>query len=356
MLSIKKLTINDLKVGMVSANDIILQGKVLLGKDIPITETVLNKLKQNYVVDRVDVYLDIDSEDNDSNEILTLKFNTVEKTENTFNEFSSNLENIFDNISNIKTPAMDELRTFSKNIRNEFVSTEIVIRDIVLNGSGSDSIYRHSVNVSAVSFILGKWLGLDENEITLLTYSAILHDFGKTKISDAIINKTSSLTYKENEIFKTHPILGYNFVKDIPYLNTAVGQGILMHHERLDGSGYPLGLKSDKIHKFAKIIAIADLFDEINSARYGKEPTSPFEALQIIQDESNTKLDPLYCSMFLNHVKNFYIGENVLLNTGISCKVIDIDIDNLTKPFLLHDGEFFDLNKETDLYVTKLII
>lgn len=351
MLSVKKLSINDLKIGMISANDILLDGKILLGKNVPITESILNKLKQNYIVDTVAIYLD-----NNSNETLTLKNNTVEKLEKNLSEFSTSLENIFDNISNIKVPAMDELRTFSKNIRNEFNSTGLVIRDIVLNGSGNDSIYRHSVNVSAVSFILGKWLGLDENEMSLLVYSAILHDFGKTRISEDILNKKTSLTYKENEIYKTHPVVGYNFVKDIPYLNPIVGYGILMHHERLDGSGYPFGLKKDKIHKFAKIIAIADLFDEINSTRYGKEPSGPFDALEIIQKESGVKLDTLYCSMFLNHVRNFYIGENVLLNNGTTCKIVQINMNNLTRPFLLHDGGFVDLCKEEDLYATKLLV
>lgn len=351
MLSKKKLPINKLEIGMVSANDIVVQGKILIGKDVAITELMLNKLRQNYIVDSVEVY-----SDSDSNETLTLDVNTVEEIERTFNEFSSNLENIFSNISSIKVPAMDELRTFSKTIQGEFISTGIVIRDIVLYGSGNDPIYRHSVNVAAVSFILGKWLGLNENELNLLTYSAVLHDFGKTKISSDIINKNGNLTRKEDEIYKSHPVLGYNFVKDIPYLHQSVSLGVLMHHERMDGSGYPLGIKEDKIHKFAKIIAIADLFDEISSGRHTGGQLGPFEVLEVIQKESRLKLDSTYCSMFLNHITNYYIGENVLLNNGSSCKVIQVNINDLTKPFLLHDGGFIDLNKEKDLHVTKLVV
>lgn len=351
MLSKKRLPINELKVDMISANDIILEGKVLLGKDVPISELMLNKLKQNYIVDTVEVYAD-----SESNETLTLKINTVEEIEETFNEFSSNLEDIFNNISSLKVPAMEELRVFSKKIQGEFTSTGIVIRDIVLYGSGEDSIYRHSVNVAAVSFILGKWLGLDENDINLLTYSAILHDFGKTKLDSNIVNKKNNLSYKENEIFRTHPIIGYNFIKEIPYLHPSVGLGVLMHHERMDGSGYPLGLKEEKIHKFAKIIAIADLFDEISSSRYSDVEFGPFEVLEIIQKESRFKLDPTYCSMFLNHITNYYIGENVLLSNGSSCKVIQVNMNDLTKPFLLYDGDFLDLNKEKDLHITKLVV
>ena len=83
--------------------------------------------------------------------------------------------------------------------------------------------------------------------------------FGKTKIDKNILNKVGPLTLKEREEIKNHSIVGYNFTKKIPYINNAVCNGVLMHHERLDGSGYPLGIKEDKIDiLFAKIIAIAD--------------------------------------------------------------------------------------------------
>ncbi|XOQ59327.1 MAG: hypothetical protein ACFWUI_06260 [Clostridium sp.] len=129
-----------------------------------------------------------------------------------------------------------------------------------------------------------------------------------------------------------------------------------MHHEKMDGSGYPLGITGDKIHKFAKIIAIADLFDEVNSNKYSQNISGPFEALKVIQEQSLGKLDCEYCNTFLNHVINYFIGENVLLNNKKSCKVIQININNLTQPLLLDEDGFLDLKKEKDLYVEKLVI
>lgn len=348
----KILMINELQPGMISSDDIYFEGKILVGKGVPITESIIEKLKKNYVIDRAEVYL------GDEGQASENKVKTVKELESMINEFSSDLEHIFNNIYALKIQGMDEVRNFSKKIQQEFVSagTGTIIKSVAFYGSGNDTIYRHSVNVAAISFILGKWLKLDEKELSLMTYSAILHDFGKTKIDKDILSKEGNMNSKEYEIFKTHPVIGYNLIKQIPYLDPSVSYAVLMHHERMDGSGYPLHIKSDKIHKFAKIIAIADLFDEVSSNRYSKKIKGPFEALKVIQEDSITKLDYNYCTVFLKHIVDYYMGENVLLNDKRSCKVIQVEMDNLTKPLLLDNGAFLDLKKEKDLHVEKLIL
>ena len=353
MLLKKVLPINTLQAGMISSMDISVDGIVLLAKGVAITEAIIIKLKESYIIDKVEVYLE-----NNSSESSPLKLKTVKELEGTFNEFSSNLENIFENISTLTVPEMTEIQIFSQRIQEEFSATGVVIRNIVSHGSdrGSDSIYRHSVNVAAISFILGKWLGLNEKELNLLTYSAVLHDFGKMKISKDILDKEEDLTLEEFETYKTHPIIGYHFVKEIPHVDDSVALAVLMHHERMDGSGYPLNNQGDKIPRFARIIAIADLFDEANSSRYSKEIKGPLDVLKLIQDESITKLDSNYCNMFLNHIVNFYMGENVLLNDERTCKIIQVQVNDLTKPILLDDNGFLDLKMEKDLYVEKLVL
>jgi len=356
MLSKKKvLPINELQPGMISSTDIYLEDRILIAKDVAISETMINKLKMNYIIESVEIY-----SDSNSNETLNLKTKTVKELQNTFNEFSLNLESIFSNIStdisSLKESKLDEIRAFSQRIQWEFNSTGLVIKNIAFYGSGNDSIYKHSINVAAISFILGKWLGLNEKELSLLTYSAILHDLGKIEINKNILEKNSPLTPEEYEIFKTHPVISYHLVCDIPNMNASVSRAILMHHERMDGSGYPLHAKADKIPKFSRILAIADLFDEVNSNRYSSEIRGPLDALRVIQEHGITKLDSNYCTMFLNHIVNFYMGENAILNDNRSCKIIQVHINDLTKPILLDDNGFLDLKKEKDLYVKSLIL
>jgi HD-GYP domain-containing protein (c-di-GMP phosphodiesterase class II) len=139
-------------------------------------------------------------------------------------------------------------------------------------------------------------------------------------------------------------------------MDPSIVKTVLMHHERADGSGYPLQAKEDKIPMYAKIIAIADTFDNVNSNRYSKEFRGPFDALKVIKDESLTKLDCNYSNVFLNHMVNYYIGEDAVLNDGRSCRVIQVQMNDLGRPLLLDDNGFIDLKQEKNLYVEKLNI
>ncbi|AWI04189.1 HD-GYP domain-containing protein [Clostridium drakei] len=351
MQKTKLLSINELKPGMISSMDIKIEGTILLAKGFVITQPIIDKLKETYIIDKVQVLLD-----KDSDETFIFKVKTVKELQTTFSEFSSNLEHIFTDISSLKVPKLSEIKNFIDKIEEEFKSTGVVIKNILFYGSVGDPVYRHTVNVTAISFILGKWLGLDVQDLALLTYAAILHDFGKIQIDKDILNKEGSLTPEEYETYKTHPVISYHFINQIPCINPSISRSIIMHHEKIDGSGYPLQVKGNKIPKFAKIIAIADLFDTVSSNRYSKKITGPLDALKVIKEESLTKLDSSYCNMFLNHVMNFFMGETVQLNDKRLCKIIQIQMEDLTNPLLLDDGEFLDLKKEKDLYVEKLVV
>lgn len=349
----KFLRINNLKVGMICAKEIKSEGKILIGKGVPITELAINKLRNTYFCNKIEVYCE-DNDDIDNNYDKRIK--TIKQVEKDLNELSVDTQQIFEYIEHLQSSGIEEVRKFAARIQEELEHTSSIIKDIVIYGSGSDTIYRHGVNVAALSTILGRWIGLSKKELNLLTYSAILHDFGKTKIDKNILDKPGRLTLKEFNVIKQHPVIGYNYIKQIKFLDKSVSFGVLMHHEKSDGSGYPLGLKGDKIHQFAKIIAIADVFDAVNSDRVYKKSKKPFEALELIQKESLVKLDYEYCNIFLNHVINYYMGENVLLNNGSECKIIQVDANNIGRPLLLDNTSFVDLKKQQDLYIEKLIL
>ncbi|MGE5628868.1 MAG: HD-GYP domain-containing protein [Solirubrobacterales bacterium] len=371
------LSIDELETGMICANEIKEQKCVLIGQDVTITESLINKLKSIYFCDKIAVYCDesnaieysLDINDDiiiENSKIIDDTFNTenvkskgikiCEQIEKEFNALALDVQRIFENMEHLKASSMDEIRKFAARIQNELEYASYIIKDIVLYGSGSDTIYRHCVNVAALSAILGSWAGLSKKELNLLTYAAVLHDFGKTKIDKEILDKPGPLTDQEFSVVKKHSIIGYDFIKNVKFLDKAVSYGVLMHHEKADGSGYPLGLTSNKIHKFAKIIAIADIFDAVNSDRNYKKSKKPFEALKLIQRESLIKLDYELCSTFLNRVINYYLGENVLLNNGITCKIIQININNIEKPLLYEGNTFINLNHQRDLYIEKLLL
>lgn len=350
----KSITVNELKAGMIIASNVDQDGKVLLAKNIRITQSIIDKLKRIYFFGEIEVYYE--------EEILeeTKKKIDSKKIANEFNELSLSLSSVFDNMiyedGKINSTSIQEVREFRKKIKEELKSTSIVIKNIIFYGSGEDSIYRHGVNVAALSSLLGSWIGMDENQLNLLVYSALLHDFGKTKIDENVLKKNMPLTKDEFNIIKSHASVGYNYIKNIEFWDKSVSYGVLMHHERIDGSGYPLGIKGEQIHPFAKIIAIADVFDAINSNRGYKRKKLPFEAMQIVKTESLGKLDYEYSKIFLEHIANYYMGEEVLLNTDEICKIIQMDVNNLDRPLVLKDGDFIDLAKEKNLYIKEIIL
>ncbi len=348
------MSFNKLEEGMIVAKNVEQNGKILIRKDLVITEQMIIKIQKLYFIENVEVY---DRREEKKQASIKSKeeeqYNAIEEE---FKEISFKLQKTFRQISNGNEAAMNEIREFSQKIQDELKPSSIVIKSIVLYGSGEDSIYRHGINVAALSALLGKWIGIEKSQLNLLVYSAILHDFGKTKIDRELLKKEAVLTTSEFNVIKTHTNLGYSIIKEITFLDKAVSYGVLMHHERLDGSGYPLGLKGESIHFFAKIIAIADVFDAINSNRGYKEKKLPFEALQIVKTESLGKLEYKYAEIFLEHILDYYTGEEVLLNTNEKCKIIQMNINNLERPLVLKGGEFIDLEKEKNLYIKEMLL
>lgn len=217
-----------------------------------------------------------------------------------------------------------------------------------------DVTYAHSLNVSMLCHIFGGWLKLTSEEIKDLTIAGLLHDIGKTLIDPSILNKPGRLTPEEFNIVKTHSRLGYEAIKN-QSIPPSVKSGILMHHERVDGSGYPLGLKDTDIPQFAKIIAIADIYDAMTSNRVYHSKFSPFTVLRMFEQESFGLLDTHLLFVFLENIAHNYLGEKVRLSTGEEGTVIFIHNTSPSSPMVQIGDKVIDLNKERHLTIESLI-
>ncbi len=149
----------------------------------------------------------------------------------------------------------------------------------------------HSDRVTKYSLMIAKEMGLDPGFLEILRVSAQLHDVGKIGISDRILKKPGALTPEEFEIMKTHTSKGANILRPVPQLREML-PGIELHHEALDGRGYPYGLKGEEIPLLARVIAVADTFDALTTNRPYQNAHDPVEALRIIQSVSGKRLDP----------------------------------------------------------------
>ena len=149
----------------------------------------------------------------------------------------------------------------------------------------------HTQRVTDIAVKIGSKINLSEEELRVLRLSSLLHDIGKLGIKEEILQKSGSLSEQEWAGLKTHPELGKNLIKDISYLSN-VSEIIYSHHERWDGSGYPLGLSGIEIPKLARIFAIADVYDALASDKPYRPRYSPSEARQFINEQSGTLFDP----------------------------------------------------------------
>jgi hypothetical protein len=169
----------------------------------------------------------------------------------------------------------------------------------------------HTQRVAELAVLIGQDLGLSSERLKTLNQSAMLHDIGKISVPDSVLNKPGRLTAEEFEFVKEHPVRGHRIIQNVRSLRQEVA-GVRHHHERLDGSGYPDGLKGEAIPLDARIIAVADVFDALTSARPYRGPWSSQHAFQILDEEAGVTLDA-ECVGALHRVLPVWAGQAELV-------------------------------------------
>ncbi len=218
-----------------------------------------------------------------------------------------------------------------------------------------DQTYAHSINVALICNVLATWLNMSEEDVLLATQCGLLHDIGKLRIPEVIIKKPDRLTNEEYNIIKTHALEGYNILQKCN-VNTHIANAALLHHERCDGSGYPFGLSSAQIDPFAKIVAIADVYEAMTATRVYRSALCPFTVLSLFESEGIKKYDANYVMTFMENVLNTYILNRVRLSDGRKGEVVLINRHALSRPLIRCGSEYVDLSKEPDTLVIEEII
>lgn len=217
-----------------------------------------------------------------------------------------------------------------------------------------DNTYIHLMNVGLMCNILARWMKMSEEDIKTATLCGLLHDIGKLKIPEKIIKKPARLTEWELGVIRTHPREGYNILLSAP-VNDHIKNAALMHHERCDGSGYPLKLNAMQIDPFAKIVAIADVYDAMTSARVYRGPQCPFTVIAAFENEGLQKYDPAFILTFLKNIVNTYILHRVRLTNGEEGDIVYINPDRLSRPTVRVGNKYVDLSREPHIRIDSLI-
>lgn len=236
------------------------------------------------------------------------------------------------------------------------IKNEIEIYKLYQHVTKKDYLYQHSISMAVLSSYLAKRMGFEEGESIQIGLAGFLSNIGMAKIDSNIIYKEGSLTREEEESMRTHPIHAYYLLQSIQMITENVNLAVLQHHERLDGSGYPLGLKGQKINRYARIIAVCDVYHAMTSDRFYQKGQSPFTVMKVLNENSLISLDPLVVEIFTKAFMNLAIGEGVKLSNTQVGKITFIDEGNLESPLVLLEetGEIISL-AEKELSIIDFI-
>lgn len=220
-----------------------------------------------------------------------------------------------------------------------------------------DYTFAHSVNVAALSAMLGLLCHYSKKDLMTLTAGALLHDIGKLDVPPKILNKTTALSDEEFTLIRHHPEWGYQRLCKIQDNNLNmknIANIAYQHHEHLDGHGYPNHLVGEQISEFARIVAITDVYDALTTQRPYKKAYSPHIAYKIMTKCSGKQFEPLLLDLFFNHVALFPIGT--VLKTALGYAIVKsttIGMTQYPKVILFADSNRRLLNTPVTMEVSQ---
>ena len=360
----KRIMTSELLPGMILAENVYTYNndQLVLPKGFTLTDKSIAKLEFYSTINvLVEDELAADAELTNSDETALSYAQRLRQTKE-FLKFKSDFENASSDFENAINDVVKNNKPLDIN------SIVAPIYSLIESGHGPSNIfdmlhslrqyddvtYVHCINVSLISNILGHWMKMSDRDIERLTQAGLFHDIGKILIPGNIIAKPQKLTENEYSLVQTHPKEGYKILKDLD-IDLHVKNVALMHHERCDGSGYPFHLTSTQIDPFAKIVAIADVYDAMTSARVYRGPLCPFVAISLFENEGLQKYDANAVMTFLFNIVNTYLLNRVRLSNGMEGDIVFINRDHLAKPTVRIGDRYIDLSISSDLYIKEII-
>jgi len=312
--------------------------RILLATNVILTKEYIEGLHKAgisgvYIEDEISENINIKSVISDH-----LRIEAVKAIKKVYNNPNSLIKNI-DKIESIAIKIMDEILN-SKNIMISMIDMKTF----------DNYMYYHSVNVAVLSAVIGIALNLETSKLEKLISAALLHDIGKVFISKELLSKKEKLTEKENDILKTHSEEGYKYIKNHYNIPITAYVGILQHHERYDGKGYPDGKKGNDISHFGRIISICNVYDNLISKTPSKEACIPSEAIEYIMANSGIQFEPELVNIFIKKVSPYPIGTILKLSDGRQAIVIENNEECSMRPKvkIINEGEILDLTYDSN--------
>lgn len=355
----RRITAKQLIPGMIVAEDIFsFSNQLLIPKGTVLTDSAITILEMYDIISiRVDdTPIAVSAPD------LAEPLSSRTKNSAEFKKFKHKYEQEVDHFRVSLTRAMekklpldiDELLDGTLDLLENVKNFTGVIDILQCMREYDDLTYAHSINVALICNVAARWLNMSDMDVRLATSCGLFHDIGKIDIPKVILNKPSKLTTDEFTIIKGHPVAGYQILRQ-QSINVHICNAALMHHERCDGTGYPFGIKDIQIDRFAKLVAIADVYDAMTAARVYRGPLCPFTVIDLFEKEGLQQYDPRYIMTFLENVVNTYVSNRCRLSNDQEGDIIYINKERLSRPMVQCGNEYINLKERSDLSIECLI-
>jgi len=222
--------------------------------------------------------------------------------------------------------------------------------------------YKHCVNVTVLSILTAQTLGYNHEQVRNVAMGALLHDIGKIEVDTELLNKHGTLEHDEMLELMKHSAIGYEIIKDDPVISSYTKQIVRLHHEKLDGSGYPLGISGDEIPDFVQIVTIADMFDAMTSDRAYRLRMPVYSAIEMLMVEAVTRVRPDILQHFIQNICIYPPGTTVRLTDGREGIIVDYRKKTPDRPIIriIKDpqrSDFYeiDLIRELTIFIDGVV-
>ena len=342
------------------------EGRVLLKKGVQLNESLLKKVEE---VGVYSLYVMDEYSDHELEDIIKpqMRIRAVKTIKDTFKTFEKSVQQNqqpkkMKQLEQEREKQIGSLKDVSKDIVDEILGNRNIMINMVDIKSLNNYIYEHSVSTAVLSLVLGMELGLNKNELYDLCIGAMLHDIGKVFIPKEILFKEDR-SEAEQLLVQAHSQKGYEYLKDNSEVSGLVKIIVLQHHEHVDGTGYPTGIKATQINKLAKIVAITDQYDRFTSGSPSQKPVPPHEAIEYVMGSAGRYFDFEMARTFVHKVVPYPVGTLVKLSNG-DVGVVDEVFDKfplrprvriIRQKANRIEMEFVELMKEINLVIEGIL-
>ncbi|BCL68491.1 HD family phosphohydrolase [Vibrio nigripulchritudo] len=263
----------------------------------------------------------------------------VNKCEKEFERSLSQLRSVMSKIRSRPLDAVKEATVMVDEVVDKLLADNNVTLHLMNGKSKFQDIYFHSLNVAVIAMMIAKSKGMKAEAIKEIAFGALFHDMGKVRVPAAIVNKKSPLTAPEENYLKLHTKYGLELTEKIEDFPSSAKRIICQHHEYLDGSGYPDGLKGEQIDPYAQIVALANAYDNLCHPRIESEQKIPFSALSHLYKKCKHLYNNENLNILIKFMGVYPPGTVVQLSNEMVGMVISVNAQNILYPnVLLYDS------------------